>query len=761
MKSKWNHILLLVVVSVGAVSCSVTKNIPEGKYLLDRVTVDIDNKNVDQASLTSFIRQKPNDPKFRIYWYDWAGQDSSRIKNWVRNNLGKPPVIFDQAAMTQSVKEIRAEMKNLGYLNNTVTTRLDTVGDKKRMRVTYVVDSQDPYRIRDYDISMPNPSMDSLVERRVQQHGSLLKKESIFDMNRLEEERSQISSLLRNQGYFTSTKDNLHYLADTALHSNQVDLALIYKDSTQVHPFYIRNVIVRSGYDPIYMQSYHPADSVNYRGIEIIYDRTHFMREKTLYENILVKPGDLYSERRGTRTYDYLMSLGSISRAGVQYQQVDSALVDCNIYLTPGNIHEVQLGLEGTNKAGDLGVGALIAYTHRNIFNGAEAWNIKLKGAYEFVSGSVNEVLTHNFYEVGVSTGLMFPNVHIPFLRNAIKERLNVHTTYEVSFDIQQRPEYTRDFFNFSWKNHWENRRKTLSQTFNIVDINYVMMPYISSEFRNYLNQEENSLTKYSYENVFTAGQSYSIVYTNPNTGRYRQRLYTIRFNAESSGNLLNGIFRLTNAKKSNSGQYNILGNPYAQYLKGDFSYAQTVRFDEKNSVAYHFLIGAAYPYGNSSFTDSLGVTSSILPFEKRYYAGGPNSVRGWSTRYLGPGSYNGDEGNPATHVGDLKLELSVEYRHKVIKWLELAGFVDAGNIWTIRAYENQAGGQWTANRFYREIAMGTGIGVRFDLSFLIIRLDAAKRVYDPAKPEKERWTFLKERWKGNSEIYFAIGYPF
>jgi outer membrane protein assembly factor BamA len=284
-------------------------------------------------------------------------------------------------------------------------------------------------------------------------------------------------------------------------------------------------------------------------------------------------------------------------------------------------------------------------------------------------------------------------------------------------------------------------------------------MPWQSDKFQEYLNTAVDSLTKFSYANVFTAGIQYSLIYTNANVGRLRQNLYTIRFNAESSGNALGWIMNASNAKKSASGQYNILGNPFAQYVKGEIDYAETFQLTSSAGLAFHAGIGVAYPYKNSS----------ILPFEKRYYGGGPNNVRGWSTRTLGPGSFNKESAinpetyvdNPTTHVGDINLILSAEYRFRLLPWLEPAVFVDAGNIWTIKNYSNQQGGLFEWNKFYKEIALGAGLGLRFDLNFLILRLDAGTRVHDPARAEGDRLVLFKGKFFEQSAAYVAIGYPF
>ncbi len=734
-------------------SCNVTKNISQGEFLLDKVNVEVDNRSVNNNDLLDLVIQQPNEQKFRIFWYNKAGRDSGWIKRIYRR-IGEAPIVYNPKFTMQSIAEIRAEMANRGFYYSDVDVLADSTRRKKRISIAYRVTANEPYRIRNNVIDMPELRLDSIIERRARRR-TYLTEGAMFDMNLLEEEKAEITGMIRNYGYFTLTGNSLHFLADTVRQTHQVDLTMILTDTVIPRPFHIRHVTVRSGFDPFNNDEFKAVDTVRYNGLTLLYDKTRLMRPKVLREHILIRNRQLFSERISTRTYTYLMSLGSVSRVNIQYQQVDSTLLDCRIDITPSDIHNLQLGLDGTNKAGDFGIAGRISYTHHNIFNGAEALNIRLRGAYEFVSGNANSALTHNFYEAGATVGLTFPNIHLPFVRDFVKQRLNIKTIYEVGFNIQERREYTRNFFNISWKNQWTNNRRTLNQTLALIDINYVMMLRVSDTFQNYLNEQINSLTRYSYNDIFTAGLSYNAVYTNANRRR-RQNPYTIRFNAETSGNLLNGISNWINAKKLSSGRHSVLGNPFAQYAKGDISYSQTQRINSKNGFAWHLMGGVAYPYGNSTVTDAFGVRTSIMPFEKRFFSGGPNSVRGWSTRRLGPGSYSGEISNPAIRVGDIKLEASIEYRRRIISWFEVAVFADAGNIWTMFDYENQPGGEFDINRFYNEIAIGTGIGFRLDFNVILLRLDFAKRVYDPARAQNARWTFFSEGLKGNSGVYFA-----
>lgn len=758
-------------------SCSTTKYIADNQYLLNKVSIETDSTEISKTNLMDFIKQKPNDSKLGLMIYNWVDNDSGWFKKLIRK-LGEPPVIYNAISTNQSINELSIEVKNRGFVNAYIHAVTDTAG--KKISVCYHVHEGIPYRIKEYAIRFPNKQMNDLAQGiRSQQSSlerfignpfrnrsrnentaalatSLIKPDLIFDMALLREEMLRVSNRLRNRGYYALTVDNLHYWADTALNTNQVNLTLVLKDSTLAKAYRIEKVNVFSGYDPLNSENYKIVDSLENKGITIYYDSLRFLRPNVLADKVTVRPGSLFRERADASTYGLFQALNCINRVNLIYKEgnyPDSTLLDCEVYLTPGNIHSVQTRLGGTNNAGDMGVALDINYGHLNLFNGSELFNIQLKGAYEFVAGKTDDnSINHNFYEFGIMPSLTFPKLHLPFLKDYFKERYNTETKYSLGFDIQNRPEYTRDFFNFNWQIRWADRNNRVTHTVGIVDVNYVAMPWKSERFQKYLKEEIDPLARLSYSDVFTAGLSYNLLYTNANSGKASQNLYVVRLNVESSGNALHGIFALTGAEKNEAGQYKVGGNPFAQYLKAGIDFTETVPLSGAGKIAFHTSLGLAYPYKNSM----------ILPFEKRYFAGGPNSVRGWRTRYLGPGSFNqGMSGDPTTHVGDISFIASAEYRYKVLKWLEPAFFIDCGNIWTIKDYENQPGGLFRWDSFYKELAVGTGIGLRLDFGFFIFRIDAGTRIYDPARPANHRFLFLKDNLWRNSAAYIAIGYPF
>jgi outer membrane protein assembly factor BamA len=729
--------------------------------LLDDVKIKMEDKGVNKALLMPYIQQKPNTSKLGVKLYSLAGNGSGFIRKFIRK-IGEEPVIFSNRLMNLSTNELTVELQNLGYLNAQVTAHADTAN--KKATVVYTITNNEPYRIRNYKNEIPLRlfgqqvnNRDTTVRRTIPiRRRGLIREGSIFDMNMLERERTGMNELLRNRGYYASTINNLRFWADTALQSNQVDLTLSLLDTALAVPYKIKRVNVYSGYDPLYKENYKITDSIDYNGINIYYNHSHFLRPPVIYEKIMIYPDSLFRERNNTSTLSLLRAFNCVNLVNMQYAQgnyTDSTLLDCNIYLSQGNIHSLQVGLEGTNKAGDLGMAMNITYGHLNLFNGAEQFNMNVRAAYEFVNGVLGDSRSdHNYYELNIKPSLIFNKIHLPFIDAYVKYRFNPQTQYGLGYNIQQRPEYTRNFFNFNWKFRWTGRQNLITHTFSLLDINYVSMSWKSDRFRDYLDSNVDYLTKYSYNDIFIAGTNYSIIYTNTGNGRMRQHLYSLRFGIESSGYALSKLSKTIHKQKNVNEQYTIFGNPFAQYFKGDIDLAHTFQLDEKNGLAFHAGMGVAFPYGNSQ----------ILPFEKRYYAGGPNSVRGWSTRYLGPGAFCPEnESNLTARAGDVSLILSAEYRFKWMSWLEPAFFIDCGNIWTVKDYKDQPDGMFRWNKFYKELATGAGFGLRLDLSVLIFRIDAGAKVYDPSQIEGNRFVLLKNRFVKNMAIYAAIGYPF
>jgi outer membrane protein assembly factor BamA len=398
-----------------------------------------------------------------------------------------------------------------------------------------------------------------------------------------------------------------------------------------------------------------------------------------------------------------------------------------------------------------------MTFQHRNVFRGSETLTMKVRGAYEAIKGLEEGYMGDDYKELGIETSLNFPEFKFPFLSSDFKRRIRATSEVGVDFNSQIRPEFTRTLASASWSYRWTDRKRS-QHRFDLLDVNYVYVPRKSEKFKSYLENltDKNSILIKSYEDQLIVRMGYSYTYNSAKDKTLtsnKRNSYSIRVNLEEAGNLLYlGSKAIHSAPKADKG-YEMANIPFAQYVKGDFDFARNWYIDKRNSFVFHIGMGIAYPYGNSQ----------ILPFEKRYFSGGPNSVRGWSVRSLGPGSYRGADGNMnyINHSGDIKLDINLEYRTHLFWKFNGAAFIDAGNIWNIRHYEGQEEGTFRFNRFYKQLAMAYGLGLRFDLDYLIIRFDGGMKAINPMRTGKDKYPFLRPKFSRDFAFHFAVGYPF
>ena len=434
----------------------------------------------------------------------------------------------------------------------------------------------------------------------------------------------------------------------------------------------------------------------------------------------------------------------------------DSTHLDANIVMTKGENKSLSFEIEGTNSAGDLGTAASMTYQHRNIFKGSETFTIKVRGAYEAITGLQEGYENGNYTEWGIESSLNFPEFKFPFLSSEFKKRIKASSEVGIKYNSQVRPEFTRTLAAASWSYRWQDSKRA-HHRFDLLDVNYIYVPSKSKEFEEYLQNlsSRNSILIKSYEDQLIVRTAYSYTYNSSlDKSRSNNRhSYSLRMNLEESGNLLYLASKGLHSNPKGEKGYVIANIPFAQYVKGDFDYAHNFNIDNRNSFTFHIGLGVAYPYGNSQ----------MLPFEKRYFAGGPNSVRGWSVRSLGPGSYKNIEGemNYINHTGDIKLDLNIEYRTHLFWKFKGAAFIDAGNIWNIKEYKGQEEGTFHFNRFYKQLAVAYGLGLRMDLDYLILRFDGGMKAINPTKNGKEKYPICQPKFGRDFAFHFAVGYPF
>lgn len=766
---KYKIVYALILVFMG---CNTTKNIPEGSYLLDDFSIKHDTKNAT-SDLEDFVRQQPNSSlpifgKVGLGIYNMAGEDTSKWINRTIRKIGKAPVIFNSTQTSISANQLKKQLINQGYLDAVADTTLKIEG--KKISVTYTLKGGAPYLIRDYRYTLSDTTMArimSLVPIK-----PLLSKGDIFDLDMLEQERIQVNNIMRNVGYYDFSKEYLYFKADTTLNSHETDLYLdLYprKDSLPYTRYKINNVTVISGLNTLNSAAdgrrlgnrwfFRNADTTEVKGIKIIRGRNNFLRNSVITKNNFLQKDTYYSDFALNRTYEGYGKIGAIKQTNIDLQPSpeDSTRLDATITLLPANVHWLSTALDGTNSAGDIGIAPSISYQHQNLFNGGEKLNIKLKGAYEFISGSENtDLLNQNFYEYGIETSLSFPMFLFPWLKKSWREQPSATTQFSIGLNNQHRPEYTRQFFNGGISYGWSSKKNRLRHSLDVLDINYIRMPWVSEVFDSlYLENSSNPLLKESYSDQLVARTAYSFTLVNSRRFSTSYPTYTLRGLFEIAGVLPRLITSADGTERDENGKKMILGVAYAEYVKGSVDYARTFYFSKRHSLAYHVGFGLAHPYGNSD----------VLPFERRFFAGGANSVRGWSTRSLGPGSYkrliqDGMETDFVNQAGDMKLEFSVENRLKVSELFEFAQFIDAGNIWTLKNYDSQPGGQFAFDTFYKEIAVAYGLGLRLDLSFLVIRFDLGVKAYDPGLDLSSRFVLFRRPFR-NMAFHFGIGYPF
>ncbi|WP_018666706.1 BamA/TamA family outer membrane protein [Bacteroides gallinarum] len=770
MKKGFRYALLATAVLLLA-SCSATKYVPEGSYLLDEVRIQTDNKEIKPSSLSMYVRQNPNAKWFsliktQLYVYNWSGRDSARWINRTLRRMGDAPVIYKEEETKRSSEEMTKAIQNMGYMSATVVPV--TRKKKKKLKLTYKVSSGKPYKIRSlkYDIK------DEKIWEYMQQDSAdtYLTEGMYFDVNRLDAERQRITDNLLRNGYYKFNKEYISYTADTVRNTYQVDVTMHlapYRqpndDTPQNHrQYYINKVSFITDYNVLGASAVNGIDindSIHYKGFPIYYKDKLYLRPKVLTNNLRIVPGSLYNEPDVQRTYSNFGRLQALKYTNIRFSETqasDTSKLNAYVMLTKSKYQSVSFELEGTNSAGDLGAAASVSFQNRNMFKGSEAFMIKLRGAYEAVSGLQSGYNHEDYTELGAEATINFPRFLFPFLSNDFRRKIRATTEFGVQYNYQIRPEFSRIIASASWSYKWGLQRQRAQHRIDLLDINYLYMPSISQEFRDkYLNNEQNYILKYNYDDRLIVRTGYSYTYNSAGQALMNNTIignsYSIRVNFESAGNLLYAVAKMTNMKKNEDGEYSLLSIPFAQYIKGDFDFAKNVVIDNRNSIAFHVGAGIAVPYGNAT----------IVPFEKRYFSGGANSVRGWSVRDLGPGVFPGD-GNFMNQSGDIKLDANVEYRTRLFWKFRGAVFVDAGNIWTLRDYKDQPGGKFEFNKFYKQIAVAYGLGLRLDLDFFVLRFDGGMKAVNPVySNQKEHFPIIHPKFSRDFAFHFAVGYPF
>jgi outer membrane protein assembly factor BamA len=759
-------------------NCSVRKHIPKDQKLLRRYVIIYDstkNDAISTSDLKGYLRPKPNKRFLGTYYgisiYFKSLDKPTKFRKWMNRKFGEEPVYLYDLDIDRQIDKMTRFLHNSGFFNASISHELYFT-KKEKVDVRYFVHPGKPYLIDSlsYDIH------DTLIKKFYTEHlhESLLKVGDIFNAYTMDEERSRITNILKDNGYYFFTPNYITYEVDSNLNNYRVKIKTIINDikipdenklGRYIHKPHVRyfldSVKVTPEYDPLKYTTY----SEHIHSISFIDDSTysyyfycHLPKNrfnlKTFDPAIKLKPGRPYSLKDVQDTYHKLFSFPVIKTTNITFDTIpysDSTrkhYINADIKMQTAKLNYFSVEGVLTNSSGDPGIRGNISVANKNIFKRAETFRVRLNGGFEMqtIFDSTGVASWFNTFEAGLDMSLAFPRFLSPVKFKRFSQKYNPVTTFNLGFNFQKRPNYDRNSTNITFSYNWKKGQKFHFFVTPFV-MNFVNI-YPTPEFEEILNEETNKRLKEQYSDHFILGISASIVYDNQKVKESRNFDY-IRLDFESSGNLLYGFQKAFKAKKNDDGFYQLFGIPYSQYIRIRADYRHYYHFFVSDHVlVVRALAGTALPYLNSN----------EIPYEKGFYAGGANDMRGWKFRTLGPGAYQGNK-NDYERIGDIQLEANLEYRFPIYQWFKGAFFVDAGNIWTY-SNENFPGGQFNFNEFYKQIAMDMGVGVRFDFSYFIFRLDAGIPFRDPGYPEGFVWRF--KYWHFNDFVLnFGIGYPF
>lgn len=758
--------LLIALISIGLMllsACSTTKYVEEGQMLLSQVKIRLDSTaKADQLraiELMPYISQKPNTKLFgRFNWglgiYNLSRRGSQawlsrRLRAW-----GEAPSIYNPQETAYSVGSLSSALYNMGYLDAEVSTDLDTIANKQ-VRLNYKLNLGHLYRISKHEEHIKDPIIyallhptDSLVPKRdfpSEQYRSLVDSGARLSPNLMQGERKRISQILRNRGHWGFREEQIHFDVDTTAGYERAWLRTVIDTTSTI--YHIGQVVMRHRATQASPLAPRLKDTIG--GIAYDIDTKQRLRPKFLDSRIWIRPKEVYSQDMIARTYATLSDIAAIRTTNISYSLDSTAQVptlDVLISTEAERSKEFTADLVGTHSGGNFGAIASVTFQHNNIFGGAEQLRISSNIGYEELRSA-----SRNHLSYGLEANLSFPKLIMPS-RSHKQRMLKGATDISLSYSYLTRPEFKRNLLSSAWAYNWLHYRyPAFRYTFKLLEVDYMHFGYMDERFLSTVPDYDRML---NYRNQLILSTSFSLSYNSANDYRLSSSpfLHSLRLHLQSAGNLLMAYSKLTGAKRDNFGAYTFGGVNIVQFFRGELDYSGLYRLGGKNALAYHCGISAVVPYGNSSF----------LPIDLRYFSGGASSLRAWGARSLGPGSMRPTVGTSIFHqVGDIKLDLSAELRLRFAPSWEFALFSDAGNVWTIRHYREQPGGDFKFNRFYKEIAWSTGVGLRWDFDYFLLRLDAGLKLYAPQAEQGKRWVLGKLPLRDMVGIHFALGYPF
>lgn len=765
MASKFPHTIFFIGLLIFLSGCSISKYIPSDELLYKGADLKLESESTVSdlkklnMEMEALIRPVPNKKFLGIYTGLWSYFKSRKekpgfISRFLNKKIGEEPVYLSQVDARRTEELLSNRLENRGFFNSKISSEVSS--NTKFATIKYVASLSDPYTLAHFEFEGGEDTLE--IHRQIADlmAEAEIKEGMRFDLSKLKDERVRLDEALKSRGFYKFSPDYLIFEVDTNIsgQSRNFNLFLRLKDKVPddgIIPYSLSGIKVFPNYS--INEESEILDTVVIKGKSFIQGKELF-RPELLEQYILINSGERYDPQKSRLTSNRLSSIGTYRFVNLRYSDLettgDEGVLEASIYLSPLKKRAVRAELQGISKSNNFaGPELTLNHQNRNLFAGGETLNLSGKIAYETqIAGSTRSGL--NSIALGLQADIIYPRlifivpIKSQFSYSMPKTKISFGTEYLNRVGL-----YRLNSFSVNYGYFW-NASDFVYHEINPISLSVVNLSRTSSDFEDIL--DKNPFLRRSFDQQFIAGINYTFHYNRLRDSQSKHGIF-LGTNIDLAGNTLNLVNKIFGG---DPGQF--IGLNYAQYAKGDIDLRYYLRVSENQTIASRLFGGIGIPYGNSV----------SLPFVKQFFSGGPNSIRAFRIRSVGPGTYRPGEFNLGSYfdqAGDIRLEGNLEYRFSIVSIVKGAIFVDAGNVWLKK--ENQAlpGGKFTST-WWKELAVGTGFGLRFDIDFFVIRFDLATPLRKPYLPENERWgnTFAlgDKTWRRENLIFnFAIGYPY
>lgn len=767
---KYCCFLLFIFCSLLFFSCSTTRKLTEDEVLyvgVKKMKIETPKKvklnGTQSSAATGPLSVKPNNPLYGPYvrspfpiglWvYNWNIKKEKGFKWWLYRKLAKKPILISDVQPELRLSIVENSMKDFGFYGT--TSRYEVIPHKrnpKKARISYWVNLPEPFHYGAVRLWGWNHEMDSIVRSYLR--FSDLKRGRQYDINVLNQERQKITDRLRNSGYYFFQPDYIEYLVDTTGGGKVANVRIGLKQGVPqnaFHTYKVRDVEVVLSSDRDTGQK----DTLYNDGVKIVYEPPVLLKPNVLTRAVKLRPGQTYSALRQSRTQADFVQLGVFKFANMTITASDTAKersLDMKINGDFALPIETEVEVDVSSKSNNLlGPGLTLGITNRNMFRRAENFSVRLTGSYEWQVGGNKDATGNsgliNSYELGLNFNLSVPRLLVPKFMKTKRDRRE-QTQFQVGTDLLNRHNYFR-MISF-WGSATYDFNSSSRNYHSIVPfkLNYTYLLQTSHAFDSVVNK--NPAVAQSFRNQFIPSMSYTYTYDRAATYRNPNRLFW-QTSITQAGNIIAGVQYLAGNHKGEGKE--ILNNRYSQFLKLTSEVIGYKTINNKNQLAMRAMGGIGYAYGNSR----------VMPYSEQFYTGGSNSIRAFHIRSIGPGSYHPKESKYSylDQTGDIKLEGNVEYRFEIYERFKGALFMDAGNVWLLKKEEQRPGGEFRIKGLWKEIALGTGFGLRYDFSYIVIRADLGIPLHAPYSTGKSGYYNIRGSFWNGLVLNLAIGYPF